>query len=308
MSVKSIYERGGKVPDIEDDTPPKAAMQPKDELADAEAFAARSLKRRTLDKELNESKTLSPTPTAIMPQTQTDLVPILKGYSDMMSTSIETLGKFYQTQSQGGNTPHKDPDELNFMKFLIDRFQTIEARLNASPPDPLATLVSTNQQLSALFDQWKKREGVPQSIPVGMGDMNLLLQLEDIKLKNSREERHFQAEMEDWRSKREQVQRQWESEHELRVMQFNEDRLSRRKAGDIFEDLMGAVADGIDKQPAGGQQEESAPVSAQAGMQTNIKSFRCSACKNVVNVPSPDTVSITCQNCGAEYDLKGEGA
>src|SRR3990167_5985849 len=138
MPVKSVYDSGGKVPDIEDDKPPKLSPVPKDELEETEKFMARSLKRRTMEKELrSDEQERTPAPPQ---ETATALAPILKGYSDMMSTAMESLGKFYQAQTAAGQTSPKDTGMMEFVKFLTEEFRGMKSKLDAPGPDPLALL------------------------------------------------------------------------------------------------------------------------------------------------------------------------
>ena len=302
MTVRSVYEAGGKVPDTEDGKPPQIPQKPRDELEETEAFMARSLKRRTMEKELQVEQP----PVSSSPQPQGEmsaLAPVLKGYSDMMSASIEALGKFYQ--GQAGNTQPKDSGMTDYVKFLTEEFRSMKAKVDAPSADPLTLLVQTDNQLGQLFDRWKQREGVPKGVPVGMSDVNVMLQLEDMKLKGAREERAFQADMMKWKSEREDAQMRWKSDFDLKMLEFQDTRQGRQRAGDIFEDILGAVSDGIDSQPAGaGQQQEAGGAASQVEPARHIKAFRCSTCKDVVQVPTPDTESIACEKCGTVYDLK----
>lgn len=298
--------QGGVVPKPEGDNPKAGQVrEPRDPVEEIEQAVYRGERLKAFkqaagvhepDRQENQH--------AIVPVQTPDYTPVLKAFADSMSAAITAVGGIYtkMTPQQAANS-----DSGIWNKFLIDEFKDMRAKLNQPGPDPLSLLLETDERLSGLMDRWKQREGVPKNVPVGLGNMDAMIRLEE--LKGEREERNqkWQSEVEERREERQEANRRWNSEFQLRILELKDNRDSRHRATDMLDDLMGALGDGMAMGGAG-EGDIATSVEKPPTSQRRIpKSFRCGKCQEVVKVPSPDTTTLECPNCHTEYDLTQPG-
>lgn len=301
--VRDIYSAGGSIPDPEGDKPPQVERRETDPLKDAEDYMARSIKRRTMEKELTgDSKPVPTTAMQLVPAP--DYTPVLKAFADSIGAAITSVGSLYSkmTPQQAANS-----ESGVFNKFLLDEFKDMRTKLNAPGPDLLSLLLETDERVAGLMERWKKREGVPQGIPVGLGNMDALIRIEELRGEREEKEHKWQEEMEERRTERAEANRRWDREFQLRLLELKDNRDSRHRGADMLDDLLGALGDGV----AAGDREgniAAGPEDVEAPSPRIPKAFRCNKCRNVIQVPTPDTTSLECPHCHTEYDLTQTGA
>lgn len=258
--------------------------------------------------------TLNPLPQMQPQQQPIDYSSVFKALGDMNNNLASQLTNMIAQNSQNAQNP-----ALMEVKHQIEKItERLENVNRGNQQSELETLFNGMARMDAMGGILRKSLGIPDSVKTATSDLPQLLGLEELRMRESREQRQHEERMKMLDRQFVVDDRNSTRQFNLDVMRFADERKRKDNTNKMLEDILGSVMDGIDLSP---EEKNMLGIGSNAGselpppgyqpptqaatdvLQPRVKSFLCQACGNRVQVPNPDTAEIECAGCHSVYSL-----
>lgn len=300
-SVKDIRAMGGKVPTGRVEIEQALLRSGQDEGDDIVNFMFKLNKAKMMKEALSPSPPPpQPASTKSEEKTTVDLGTAFTAMTNMMTTQNNQLLQMMQSNQAASTNP--------VLLQLQRDFDEMKRQLSQPGQDPIDAFVSGMQKWDGMAQFLKKSLGVPQQTPVGTTDIGVMMQLEQMKIEAADRRMQHDREMQQLKWQHEDTVKLADRQYSLEVVKLSDERKGKQRTGEMLEDLLGSLVDGLNFSP---QERQILGIEATGQPDSRQQEipppkpigFKCS-CGATVRLKDPADLEAVCPGCGTVFDLR----